>query len=711
SPEEYAAMWRTITAGQEWRGEFHNKKKNGDLYWELANISPVVDDRGGITHFVAVKEDVTERRNIEQTLHKSERRFRTLVGSMDDIVFTLDLQGRHTGVYGRWLEKDGFTPDHFLGKTAAEILGAEAGEIHEAANQQALTGQNVVYEWGDLTQTIQTSLSPIYQEDGTVTGIVGIGRDISRLKQSEEALRQAEHFASATVDALSAHIAILDQHGVIQAVNAAWQGFGKQQGADPARIGVGVNYLDVLAAVDPAGEDGPSAQAVQEGIHQIIGGHISEFAYEYPCPLPEGQRWFVVRCTSFTVEDAIHVVVAHVDITERVVAQEVLRADSVRLDQLVQERTAQLKRLNLRMATILDNASNPILFANADGKIVTTNMALRRRLGYRPRQLDNIDLLSLFDAASVEEVAQAWSAVQTTSQVEHIQARLTAANGASFEAEVTFNRVPDNAGHIVCTLYDISHLKEVERLKDQFISMVSHELRTPIGAILLNTETMQHYYAQMSDDQRMRKLYQIHTQTHRLQELVDAVLDISRLTARHSHRGDDVVDVGGTLTEIVNSLGELAAAKQQRVEVNIEDNAAYIRGERSDLIRVWQNLISNAIKYTDNGGEIRASVYGPKQIGGWLGLSTFSDQIPKDLVQGRHIVGVVTDTGYGIHPEDLPHIFTRFYRGWADDTSIPGTGLGLSLTRDILKLYGGDIAVHSQVGVGTTFCFWLPITE
>jgi PAS domain S-box-containing protein len=137
-----------------------------------------------------------ERKRTEEALKESEQRFRTLVESMDDIVFTLDRNGRHVGVFGRWVERAGLTPETFIGKTAGEILGTEAAPIHEAANARALEGQNVIYEWSlpgsEGTLHYQTSLSPIRDSEGSITGIVGLGRDITQQKETESKLRRSE---------------------------------------------------------------------------------------------------------------------------------------------------------------------------------------------------------------------------------------------------------------------------------------------------------------------------------------------------------------------------------------------------------------------------------------------------------------------------------------------------------------------------------------
>jgi PAS domain S-box-containing protein len=130
----------------------------------------------------------------EQRLRESEERFRSIVHSMDDVIFVLDSQGRHTGVYGSWIERAGLTPEMFLGKTAGEVLGQAGSAIHMHACQQALQGQQVVYEWrapfADGPSFFQTRLSPIRSPDGTVTGVVGVGREITDLKWAEDALAE-----------------------------------------------------------------------------------------------------------------------------------------------------------------------------------------------------------------------------------------------------------------------------------------------------------------------------------------------------------------------------------------------------------------------------------------------------------------------------------------------------------------------------------------
>lgn len=135
-----------------------------------------------------LRQEIAAHQETIEALQESEARFRTLVNSMDDIVFTLNPEGQHVQLFGQWVERASLTEEHFIGKTAREIMGEGVAKPHEDANALALTGQTVTYEWsmpvGEEIRYYQTVLSPIFEVDGAIMGLIGVGRDITETKKA-----------------------------------------------------------------------------------------------------------------------------------------------------------------------------------------------------------------------------------------------------------------------------------------------------------------------------------------------------------------------------------------------------------------------------------------------------------------------------------------------------------------------------------------------
>lgn len=227
-------------------------------------------------------------------------------------------------------------------------------------------------------------------------------------------------------------------------------------------------------------------------------------------------------------------------------------------------------------------------------------------------------------------------------------------------------------------------LTELDRLKTKFIADVTHELRTPLTVLSTRVYLLQH----SPPEKHPAYLLALKEQLERLTNFVNATLDLTRLEMSHDRMVFGAVDLNDVVTQVLNALQPRAEIAGLRLTFR-NQLIPEIKGEFNQLAQVVTNLVANAINYTSNGS---------------ITVETAFD------IAHNHVSLKVTDTGMGISENDIPHLFTRFYRGErAGQTSIPGTGLGLSIVKEIVDLHEGQISVRSQVGKGTTFIIYLPV--
>jgi PAS domain S-box-containing protein len=231
-------------------------------------------------------------------------------------------------------------------------------------------------------------------------------------------------------------------------------------------------------------------------------------------------------------------------------------------------------------------------------------------------------------------------------------------------------------------------LKELDQLKSQFVANVSHELRTPLANIKAYLYLLEHG----KPEKHAQYMTTLHSETSHLEYLIEDLLDLSRLDQGKIRIRLAAVDVNRVIAMLLDARALLVRQAGLTLEVLPQPTLPPALADEDRLMQVLTNLLANATHYTPQGGTIT--------------LRTGLQQ-----AEGRAWVTVaVSDTGLGITPQDLPHIFERFYRGTAaQQRNVPGTGLGLAICQEIMQRMDGRITVESQVGAGSTFAVWLPI--
>jgi two-component system, NtrC family, sensor histidine kinase KinB len=245
----------------------------------------------------------------------------------------------------------------------------------------------------------------------------------------------------------------------------------------------------------------------------------------------------------------------------------------------------------------------------------------------------------------------------------------------------------DNENHLlgaVTLLEDITHLREIDRLKSEFIATASHELRTPLTSVQMGVHLLLEGAAGELNDKQTEVLGACREDCERLDKLMRDLLDLSRIEAGESQPELQLMKARELIIDEAETLRPQVEAKALSFGVDIPVDLPLVMGDRSQVERVVANLVINAIRYTRQG-EIRISAE----------------------LRGHYVAVAVSDTGEGIPPEYLPHIFDKFVQ--VPGAATGGAGLGLAICRLIVEAHGGQISVQSEIGHGSTFTFTLPV--
>ena len=239
----------------------------------------------------------------------------------------------------------------------------------------------------------------------------------------------------------------------------------------------------------------------------------------------------------------------------------------------------------------------------------------------------------------------------------------------------------------VTVLQDISHLKELDKMKSEFIAMVTHELRAPIAAVEQQLTVILNKMAGEITEKQGHLLSRAKERIKGLLTLIKDLLDLSKIEAGMMVQYKEPLHLHEVVQKVVDLMRAEAEAKKLDLQFTAPPRLSLISADRNSMEGIFTNLISNAIKYTPEGGKV------------WVNLGE----------EGGFVKAIVSDTGIGIKKEDLPRIFDKFYRVKTVETrQIVGTGLGLSIVKSVVDAHLGSISVESEEGGGTIFSVLLP---
>ncbi|MBA3868532.1 MAG: PAS domain S-box protein [Anaerolineae bacterium] len=354
---------------------------------------------------------------------------------------------------------------------------------------------------------------------------------------------------------------------------------------------------------------------------------------------------------------------------------------------MVEERTVELRRAKEQIEIILNNTRDAIALAKANGDIETRNPAFIAMFG---EHVSNWIELLLWTVTTDEQATTVSKALLNTIQNQEgqrIELQIVSENGGDKDIDLAFipvrlTNTQERSGVLV-SAHDITHIKQIERFKTRFIDDAMHDLATPIAGL-----TNRLYLMKRSPEKLDEHLHKLENQVSHLRNLLDDLRSLAQLDRGQLALNLERYDINLIVGRVFDTYEPVAISKGQLLDLDMAPNLPTIEVDARQIERVFVNLVANAVNYTPNDRSIRV------QTG----------------IEDDHIIFSVKDEGMGISPEDLPHIFERFYRATvARSSQSTGTGLGLAIVKEIVERHGGSVTAYSELGKGSTFTVRLPI--
>ncbi|MFN8595626.1 MAG: PAS domain S-box protein [Anaerolineae bacterium] len=678
----FATQWARLLAGEQPLVIDHRiVRRDGRVRYVQERAQLQLDEHGRPSRVFGTLQDITERK-------QAELNFRTFFDTIDHLLLVLDDQGSILFANATVFNRLGYTPD--------ELLGQQVWMLHPA-EQQTQAAQIVA---SMLAGQIDHCPVPLQTKDGrqfpVETRIVrgewngqpalfGVTKDLSALQASEEKF--------ATVFAASpALMALTDaETGHYVDVNEAFLntlGYQREE-----VIGQTTLELGVFADLNQRSE---ALQSMQQQ------GHLRNFVAMVHTK--SGQvRHGLFSAEYIQLQDRRLVLTMMNDITER------------------QQTAAALEESHIQFQTLFEASPDAIVLIDPHDHwpIYDCNTAACQMNGYARHELigQSIDILNITPGTPAEradyleqirqhgvvrletfhrhrdgsllsiEVSTSMIRFDGRDLVLGIDRDITKrkhAEAALQELNATLEqRVADRTAELQAAN---QRLTELDHLKDDFLSRISHELRTPLTSVKIYLELLE----TARPDKREKYLNTIKREADRLHVLIEDVLMFSQANAPADQLDLAPIDLNRLLETRLDAWRKITPKPTVTFSLHLTPQLPTIMLDSELLLQALTRLVTNALSYTNAGTVTVTTAQCVKAERSWLVLS-------------------VQDTGPGITPEDLPHIFERFYRGRAAaDYRTPGTGVGLAICRELVTRLRGQLTVDTQVGIGSTFSIWLP---
>lgn len=433
------------------------------------------------------------------------------------------------------------------------------------------------------------------------------------------------------------------------------------------------------------------------------------FNVEYRMKRPDGSiRW--IKAKGFPVKNSLgetyRIAGIATDITHQKITELALKNSQIELEQRVEERTADLAESEERFRKMFEEGGIGMVMANPDLYFTTTNRAFREMIGFTEDELKSKTFLDLTHPDDIgNNIEQIQRLVKHEISSFQMEKRCVCKDGrviwVNINVFIIHVRSQEPSYNFIGVMENITQRKEAEtkirnaqdkaekanRAKSEFLSHMSHELRTPLNAILGFAQLLEMDRKHTLEPRQKKSVLQIRSAGNHLLELINEVLDMTRIETGSLKIFNENTDVSLLLKRLLPVVEPIAEKKNIQIRNQILESVLYVFADSTRLKQALLNLVANAIKYNRENGEV------------FITGETTDDNRVKIHVQ---------DTGPGIEPEQQESIFKPFERLGAEHSDVEGTGIGLSLTQKLVGLMGGTVTLKSEVGKGSCFTIELP---
>jgi len=666
----------------------HHQRANGEVL-ELQRADGrwymLQEVRSPSGYVVASRIDITALKNATKALAQRELYLRATLDNLPFLFWLKDQDSRFLAVNKTFAEFCGLPgPEYAVGKTDFDVWPFEIAEKYSKDDAEVIAGGlekhvEEAMDAGHSAAWVETYKKAVMTDDGKVLGTVGFSRDISDRKRVELALAEAELRWSLAMRGANDGVWDWNLKTGKSFYSDRWK---TMLGYDPGEIAD--EHVEWYSRIHP-----DDLQQTQALIDAHLRGETEFYINEHRLRCKDGSyKWILSRGKAFIDEsgEPIRFTGSHTDISESKIVADIIRDRNQQLDAIFALSPDGFVSFDRNH---IFKYANPAFYH-------LTNLDINTLSGLSEDEFSNLLAQKCKENSRFIGVKALRSKLAlSTGNSDGDKGNLDAAPKQVVELATAGNRLLEismrlsDAPTVSQILYvrDVTYEIEVSRIKSEFLSTAAHELRTPMASIFGYSELL---LARDFPSEQQREFHKIiHRQAGLISEILNELLDLQRIESR---RGKDFVfsklDIAQLLSETISmfSLPEGRSAPK----LLLPDCPCLIYADRSKTIQVINNVLSNAYKYSPDGSGVE--------------ISLVKDNGTRDV----NYIGIrVTDHGIGMTPEQLARVFDRFYR--ADTSgSVPGTGLGMSIVKEIVELHHGYCEVVSEYGSGTTVTLWLP---